>query len=147
MFPGPIHLLIAYRNDLWALAAAQLSQQDREAIDFKDPDKLKALADLQRLTAEAKQRCIDRRWKYTRKSGETVILRDVFDKIVKWIDTFKRVGDNVVQYDPTHAALPWAGIRLVLQVCVARSSDVVEADTFAGCCQRFRQVRKCGRGH
>lgn len=42
---------------------------------------------------------------------------DLFRKIVKWIDLFKQVGDTVVQYDPVHAALPWAGVRFLLQVC------------------------------
>lgn len=115
-------LLTDCSNDLWVRAAAQLDEQDRRTIDFSNPDKLKALADLQKLTTESKQRCIERRWKYTRKSGETVILRDVFDKIVKWIDTFKQIGDTVVQYDPVHAALPWAGIRFVLQVRYTESS-------------------------
>lgn len=45
-----------------------------------------------------------------------MILRDVLDKIVRWIDIFKQVGDVAVQYDPAHAALPWAGIRFILQV-------------------------------
>jgi len=41
---------------------------------------------------------------------------DLFSKIVKWIDIFKQVGDAAVQYDPVHAALPWAGVRFLLQV-------------------------------
>jgi hypothetical protein len=51
---------------------------------------------------------------------EKVILRDVFDKIIRWIDTFKQVGDLAVQYDPVHTALPWTAIRFVLQVRVAQ---------------------------
>jgi hypothetical protein len=43
-------------------------------------------------------------------------LRDVFEKLVRWIDLFKQIGDIAVQYDPTHASLPWAGVRLILQV-------------------------------
>jgi len=35
---------------------------------------------------------------------------------VEWVKKFRDVGDVVVQYDPTHAALPWAGVRLLLQV-------------------------------
>jgi hypothetical protein len=30
--------------------------------------------------------------------GETVILRDVFAKMVVWIEKFKGIGDNIVQY-------------------------------------------------
>ncbi|OCK86545.1 ankyrin, partial [Cenococcum geophilum 1.58] len=105
-------------NDLWALAAAQLNDEDRRNLDFSRPDKLNILADLHALTEKSKQTCIEKRWKYTRKSGETVILKDVFDKIIRWIDIFKQVGDVAVQYDPVHAALAWAGIRFVLQIAV-----------------------------
>jgi hypothetical protein len=103
-------------TDLWALATAQLNDEDRHNIGFGRPDKLKALADLHTLTEKSKQECIKKRWKYTRKSGEAVILRDVLDKIIRSIDIFKQVGDAAVQYDPVHAALPWAGIRFVLEV-------------------------------
>jgi hypothetical protein len=108
--------VIARRNDLWALAAAQLNDTDKRNIDFSRPEKLESLADLHALTEKSKQECVKKRWTYTRKSGETVILRDVFDKIIRWIDVFKQVGDVAVQYDPVHTALPWAGVRFVLQV-------------------------------
>lgn len=32
------------------------------------------------------------------------------------MEKFKGVGDVAVQYDPGHAALPWAAIRFLLQV-------------------------------
>ena len=41
---------------------------------------------------------------------------DLFGKVIRWIDLFKQVGDAAVQYDPVHAALPWAGVRFLLQV-------------------------------
>ena len=63
-----------------------------------------------------KQTCIDHRLKYKRSNGESVHLYDVFEKIVKWVNKFKEVGDAAAQYDPGHAALPWAAIRFVLQV-------------------------------
>lgn len=31
------------------------------------------------------------------------------------MNKFKDVGDAIMQYDPGHAALPWAGIRMILQ--------------------------------
>jgi hypothetical protein len=34
-----------------------------------------------------------------------------------WLDKFKQVGDVAVNFDPHHAALPWAGVRLMLEVC------------------------------
>lgn len=110
-------MLRCQSDDLWALAAAELSDEDRCNINFSHPDKLGVLSNLLTLTENSRQECINKRWSYTRKSGETVIFRDLFGKIVKSIDLFKQVGDVAVQYDPVHAALPWAGVRFLLQVC------------------------------
>ncbi|PMD66208.1 uncharacterized protein K444DRAFT_166202 [Hyaloscypha bicolor E] len=95
-----------------------MSDEDRNNIDFSCPDKLNILSCVLQVTEQSKQECIKKRWRYTRKSGETVIFVDLFSKIVKWIDLFKQVGDAAVQYDPVHAALPWAGIRFLLQIAV-----------------------------
>lgn len=65
---------------------------------------------------EKKQICLRRRWKYKNSKGQDVILRDVFEKIIVWVNKFKEVGDVGVQYDPVHASLPWAAIRAILQV-------------------------------
>ena len=94
-----------------------MSNEDRQNIDFDYANKLKILSDLHELTIQSKQDCIKKRWRYTRKSGEKVIFADLFSKIVKWVDVFKQIGDTVVQYDPVHAVLPWAGVRFLLQVC------------------------------
>ena len=58
-----------------------------------------------------------RQWKLRKRSGgEPVVLRDVLGNIASWIDKFKEVGDNPANFDPVHAALPWAAVRFVLQV-------------------------------
>lgn len=51
---------------------------------------------------------------------DPIILRDVFSKIAGWVEKFVAVGDVAVQYDPGHAALPWAAVRLVLQASKIR---------------------------
>ena len=43
-------------------------------------------------------------------------LRDEADNVMLWLDRFKQVGDIAVNADPIHAGLPWAGIRLLLEV-------------------------------
>ncbi|KAH7119554.1 hypothetical protein B0J11DRAFT_582082 [Dendryphion nanum] len=105
-------------NDLWAQAAAALSSDDKLNINFNRPDKLNILAELHTAAENSRQRALESRWRYIRKSGEAVIMRDVFEKIIRWVDLFKQVGDVAVQYDPGHASLPWAGVRFVLQIVV-----------------------------
>ena len=68
-------------------------------------------------TEKSRERCDQEKWSF--KFGARVInLRDRADKILEWVDKFKQIGDTAIQYDPVHAALPWAGIRFLLQVFV-----------------------------
>ena len=55
-------------------------------------------------------------WTLKKRNGETIILRDVMEKIIVWVERFIAVGDAAIQYDPAHAAPAWAAIRFVLQV-------------------------------
>jgi hypothetical protein len=78
--------------------------------------KLELLNEVLAAAKEKREQCIRRQWRYKRSNGETVILRDLFDKILAWANKFKEIGDVVVQFDPVHTALPWAGVRFFLQV-------------------------------
>ncbi|KAF6225376.1 hypothetical protein HO173_012760 [Letharia columbiana] len=79
------------------------------------------------LQGEVIEQCIKKRWQFSRRgrNGENIFLRDIFNKMVIWINMFKQIGDTVVQYGPGHAALPWAGVRFILQVAVG---DIVKFD-------------------
>lgn len=35
---------------------------------------------------------------------------------MKWLDRLKQVGDIASNADPVHVGLPWAGIRVLLEV-------------------------------
>ena len=66
--------------------------------------------------AKKKQRCcIEKRWRFTF-TGRTVVLKEMADKVVGWLNRFTAVGDVVANVDPVHMGLPWAGIRLLLEV-------------------------------
>lgn len=69
------------------------------------------LAAAQKAREDSDAKC----WKYEWK-GETIILRDITDKIVNWVDRFKSVVQVGVSFDPVHAALPWMGFRFILEV-------------------------------
>ena len=115
-------------NNLWASALETLAHNDRQQLTFYNgQDRLAILSDLQVLTESAKGQCIKKRWRFRKpgRNGETIVLRDIFQKMVVWIDIFKQIGDTVVQYDPGHAALPWAGLRFILQVAIG---DIVRFD-------------------
>lgn len=96
-----------------------LSEQERTTIQKHI---LPAIEDIDSMllsafnAAKDKQRlCENRRWTFTIR-GHTVKLRDEADKVVRWLDRFKQVGDIAANADPMHAGLPWAGIRFLLEV-------------------------------
>lgn len=67
-------------------------------------------------------------WKVTTRHGE-IDFQAKFSKIVSWAQKFMEVGDVAVNYDPGHAALPWAAVRLLLQVMVnntTRAANFIE---------------------
>ena len=104
-------------EDLWVSALESISKEDRQHLVSDGESHINILSDLQSMTETASNECIQKRWRFRRPdNGEVIILRDLLGKIVSWINLFKQVGDNAVQYDPQHAALPWAGIRFILQV-------------------------------
>jgi len=85
-------------------------------VDFHQMDKRATLYDLLDAVEEKKRLSEERQWTYTRRNGEVVSIRDSLNKVVEWIKRFRDVGDVAIQYDPTHAALPWAAVRFLLQV-------------------------------
>jgi len=48
--------------------------------------------------------------------GDDIVLGHIGMKILHWVDKFKEIGDIIMQFDPAHAALPWAGFRFLLKV-------------------------------
>jgi hypothetical protein len=56
--------------------------------------------------------------------GENLVLRDIGMKVLEWVHRFKEIGDLIVQFDPVHAALPWAGFRFLLQVCLDKQETL-----------------------
>ena len=74
-----------------------------------------ALGDALKAAQKQQKVCDDKRWTFTIR-GRHVMLREEADKVIVWLDRFKAVGDIAVNADPIHAGLPWAGIRLLLEV-------------------------------
>ncbi|KAL8724372.1 MAG: hypothetical protein Q9166_007983 [cf. Caloplaca sp. 2 TL-2023] len=104
--------------DLWQKALATLDDDLKASLDFKNSTKRDILEKTLKTAEEKKQISLKRRWKIKINNKE-VVVRDVLEKIIKWLDHFKAIGDVAVQYDQAHAALPWAGVRFLLKVAVS----------------------------
>ena len=104
-----------------------LSPQDQDTIQQHSVTKTTDLdALVQQALAATRQKqttCQAKRWTWTF-LGHTVTLQEKADNIIKWLDRFKQVGDVASNVDPVHVGLPWAGIRLLLEVSII---DLVEA--------------------
>ncbi|EQB57263.1 hypothetical protein CGLO_02630 [Colletotrichum gloeosporioides Cg-14] len=103
---------------LWDIARKRLTNTEEAQLAKAAVDDNSLSQQLLELVQEKKQRCMERRWKFKLSNGEVIVIRDLFEKVVRWLQKFKEVGDIAVQYDPVYAALPWAGVRLLLQVVV-----------------------------
>lgn len=103
-------------RDLWALALENLPSDDKESLSrMTFGSKLDVLRHLQTAAVKKRSDCEDQRWKFELR-GQQIILRDVAEKIIVWINKFKQFGDIAVNCDPVHASLPWAGIKFLLEV-------------------------------
>ena len=104
-------------KDLWGGALQRLSGKERDALNLMNTsgsyvDTLSSLCDdLDQKLDQSKQKS----WEF-KIHGRPIIVRDVLSRTIIWINKFKEIGDIVVQFDPVHAALPWAGVRLLLEV-------------------------------
>ena len=106
-----------------------LSSKDRDTIKQHSVTKTTDVdALVQQALAATRQKqttCQANRWTFTFR-GHPIILREKADNIVKWLDRFKQVGDVASNGDPVHVGLPWAGIRLLLEVSII---DFIKAVT------------------
>lgn len=96
---------------------------------------------MKRETEEMKKTYEKNGWTYTKKSGEIIVLRDIADKVINWIDRFKEIGDVVASFDPVHAALPWAGCRLLLEVLILTAFSERRVNIVVGYYGRLQGTR------
>lgn len=107
--------------DLWEEAKNALDKADRDLLEkaTKDLSQEKNLQDDLQAVVRQKQRLAEEKaWKFEF-GGRRIVLRDVVEKIVSWINVFKGLGDIASSADPIHAGIPWAVIKVVLQIATA----------------------------
>lgn len=83
-----------------------MTPEQQAGLSVAALDKLPLLEQVLAETRGAQDICLQKQWK----------CRPVADKLVGWVEKFISIGNVVVSYDPVHAALPWAGVRILLQV-------------------------------
>lgn len=102
-------------------------------------------------TAERKREIsIHKRWKFKLPNGEVIIIRDVVEKITKWVKMFVAVGDVATSYHPETAALPWAAVRFILQAAIneteVHGSMVADLETISRLISRYKEFERVHLG-
>ncbi|KAF8253214.1 hypothetical protein K440DRAFT_657719 [Wilcoxina mikolae CBS 423.85] len=102
---------------LWKAAFEKLSEKDKQmfpSVSVDQPDYPMALLES---TRKSRDLCKKNQWKFGFR-GKIIIIRDLAEKVINWLEKFKAVGDMAIQYDTAHAAIPWSIVRFLLQVAV-----------------------------
>jgi hypothetical protein len=113
------HIYTAHSSNMLADALEALDDHERKTIRaWLSRDTIKIDAALEEAHGRAEElqaRSAMKKWCWTYQ-GRQVYVQDQADKLVRFIDKFKSVGDAVANIDPVHIGLPWAGIRSILEV-------------------------------
>ncbi|RDW56912.1 hypothetical protein BP5796_12979 [Coleophoma crateriformis] len=101
-------------NNLWQSAFDRLEPTDREAFKDLSNEQSFTLEKLQKLVQDHLRLSNGKRTVFLIGSRE-IVIREIIGKIATWLNKFLAIGSVAVQYDPVHAALPWAAICFILQ--------------------------------
>ena len=102
----------------WRVAFREVRQDVKS--DFENVEKVDVLSDVLDLATSRQQEFFKKKWSYKKRNNKVIYFHENYAKIVAGLQRFKEIGDLVVQYDPAHAALPWAAVRFFLQTAITR---------------------------
>ncbi|KAA8894567.1 hypothetical protein FN846DRAFT_999693 [Sphaerosporella brunnea] len=108
-------------QSLWDRAKNMLSEAERATLaDIgQEMDSRKTVESIREEVEGILKRSPEKLWKINFRNEE-IVMRDIGKKVLQWLHKFREIGDIIVQFDPVHAALPWAGFRFLLMVCSSK---------------------------
>ena len=108
------------QSSILADALEELSREDRDTIRSLLPkdavDIAAAFEGAHGCAKELQRQCADERWSWQYKDRQ-VYPSEQMNKVLQFLDRFKSVIDVVSNAEPVQIGVPWAGIRLILEVC------------------------------
>ncbi|KAK8257221.1 hypothetical protein IWZ00DRAFT_6963 [Phyllosticta capitalensis] len=111
---------------LWDEAIFKLREEDQQMFNCGNDSQIEILRKILAHVDSCRDQCLHKRWKIKGSGGREIFIRDVCAKLASHLQSYLHVIDIAVQYDPVHAALPWAGIRFLFQIAL-NSTDTFEA--------------------
>jgi hypothetical protein len=99
----------------YEIAITKLNENEKSQVDS---DRLSSYT-VQSVFEEADKARTERdesKWRYMKKDGEAVILRDRFDKIIEGFTKYADCISIAIQHQPEVTSLVWAAARFLIQV-------------------------------
>ena len=104
------------RKDLWQEALEMLSKEmlhEIKKMGVGEPQSVShQIDDLVKIAKTKQEECEKKFWRFHVGDHE-IIIRDYAVKIVSWL---QKTEDIAIQFAPPQASLPWAAIKVVMQV-------------------------------
>lgn len=102
-------------NTLWDRALASLDPKKKKSLQIDEGTSQLNIDSIIEEAGSKRDQCVEKRWKFWIVDMK-FDLSEKAERIIACLNKLKEIGDVAVQYSPGRAALPWAAIRLVLQV-------------------------------
>jgi hypothetical protein len=81
-------------DDLWQAALERVEPKLRGLLSRTETNKLANLERILHFAAEQRELCMRKRWRIKKRSGDIIILRDVFERVMHYVNSIKRLGDR-----------------------------------------------------
>jgi hypothetical protein len=105
------------KRDLWAEAAATLSDKEKKVLNADNSSKGSISSSVLQMAEQKKAESDKKLWSFSF-HGQKILVRDVLQHILDWTKKFEQVAEFVVGLDVSgHAAIPWSAIKFFLDVC------------------------------
>ena len=107
-------------EEAWKKPPEDVRNYFQFTLDETDNKGSGAANQLLKVVTEVRDMCGKGKLIDTRNDGKRsrrAIVHDLADRLINWVSKFVAVGDTLMQYDAGHAAIPWAIVRFILQVC------------------------------
>jgi hypothetical protein len=129
----------------YKIALEKLSGDERSQVDF---DKKSSCSVYSVLDAANKARADrdENKWRYTKKNGEVVILRDKFDKIIEGFAKYAGFISATTQHQqPDATSLVWVTARSLIEVYRYRLSGLLVLVLILFHCRSILTIRRAPR--
>jgi len=104
-------------TNLWTKAVKRLNTKEGAEVDYGRVDILSVLQDIFTVVGRHRKASVQKEWQIKSNNKDSIVTCGEFGfgRIMNFVNKFKDDGDILAQYDPAHATISWAAVRVVLR--------------------------------